>query len=233
MRRHERLAVQVLDHHVGGHRLEHRHLDRLAFPGARAVVERREHRGEHGERAGLVGDDGRHVARLAGERRLERREPARRLDHVVVGRLVAVRPRRAEAVGRAVDEPGIHGANGFVLEAEPRRRLRAEIVHHHVRGLGEPEQRLPARLVLQVEDDAALVAIAREEERRHPRMARGPEPARRVALRRLDLDHVGPHVAQHLRRPRPEHDRGDVEYPNSREWSRHGLTPSGRSAVCS
>jgi hypothetical protein len=57
----------MLHHHPRRHAFEHRDLDLLPFAGARLVIERGEDGGEHGHRAGLVGDDGRHVARLAYE----------------------------------------------------------------------------------------------------------------------------------------------------------------------
>src|SRR5207247_1189173 len=74
-------------------------------------------------------------------RGLERREPRGRLDDVIVRGLVAVGAARAKAVGRAVDEPGVDGAERLVLEAEPRRWSGPEVVQDDVGGRREPEQR--------------------------------------------------------------------------------------------
>src|SRR5437870_5543634 len=224
----ERLAVEVLHHDVGDHGLEHRHLDGLPLAGPLAVEQRRQHRGEHGERARLVGDDRRYVARLAHEGGLERREPRGRLDDVVVRGLVAVGAARAKAVGRAVDEPGVDGAERLVLEAEPRRWSGPEVVQDDVSGRREPEQRAASGGLLEIEDQAALVPVAGEVERRHAGVSGRPEAARRVAFGGLDLDDVGAQVAQGLRGPGAEHDGRDVEDADAYERSGH-VAPRPRS----
>src|SRR3989441_512082 len=224
----ERLAVEVLHHDVGDHGLEHRHLDGLPLAGPLAVEQRRQHRGEHGERARLVGDDRRYVARLAHERGLERREPRGRLDDVVVRGLVAGGAARAKAVGRAVDEPGVDGAERLVLEAEPRRWSGPEVVQDDVGGRREPEQRAARGGVLAVRDQAALVPVAGEVERRHAGVSGRPEAARRVAFGGLDLDDVGAQVAEGLRGPGAEHDGRDVEDADAYERSGH-VAPRPRS----
>src|SRR4029453_2037383 len=219
--RDEGLAVQMLHHHVGDHALHHGDLDGLALARALAVEERGEHRRQHGEGARLVGDDGRHVAGLAHDGSLERGEAGGGLDHVVVRGFFPVGPGRPEALGRAVDEPRIDGMEGRVVEAEPGGRRGAEIVEHGVRGGGELEEGRPAARLLEIEHDAPLVAVAGEKEGAHPRVPRGTEPARGVALRRLDFDDVGAEVTQGLGRPWPEHDRGHVDDPHAVERSGH------------
>jgi hypothetical protein len=220
-RGHERLAVQVLDHHPRGEALEHRDLDLLALAGARLVIERCEDVGEQGHRAGLVGDDGRHVARLAHDRGLQRRQPGGGLDDVVVGRLVAVRSGRPEAVGADVDEPRVDRAKHLVGEPESPRRLRTVVVDEHVRLLGEPHQDLPRRFLLEVEHDGPLVAVHRQVERAHVGVAHRAELPGRIPLGRLDLDDVRPEVPELLPRPGPQHDRRAVHDPNSGKRSRH------------
>ena len=110
---------------------------------------------------------------------------------------------------------------GRVVEAETGGRGGAEIVEHGVRGGGELEEGGPAARLLEIEHDAPLVAVAGEEEGAHARMPRGTEPARGVALRRLDLDDVGAQVTQGLGRPRTEDDRGHVDDPHAVERSGH------------
>src|SRR5215470_15073367 len=219
--RDEGLAVEMLHHHVGDHALHHGYLHGLAFARPLAMHEGGQYRGEHGERAGLVGHDGGHVTRLAHHGGLQHRESGGGLDHVVVGGLLPIGAARAEAVGRHVDEARVDDAERLVVQAEPRGGGRTEIVKHHVGARGELEKRGAARGLLEVEDHAALVAIAGEEEGAHARIARGTQATRRVAFRRLHLDDVGAQVAQGLGRPGSENDRGHVEHPHAVERSGH------------
>ncbi len=211
----------MLDHHERDQRLEHRHLDRLALAGALAREEGCEQRRDHAVGAGLVGDDRRQEAWLAGDDALQRGEARARLDDVVVGCLRAHRARGAITVGRDIDEPRIDLLELLVFDAEALGRIGPVVVHQHVGGLGELEQSLAAGILLQIEDDRALGAIAAEIEGRHPRMASRPEHTRRVAFGRLDLDHVGAEVAELLRGPRTQHDSRAVENSHSGQRTRH------------
>src|SRR3989449_742268 len=175
-----------------------------------------------------IGDDGRYVGGAADGGGLGRRAPRGRLDDVVVRGLVAVGAARAKAVGRAVDEPGVDGAERLVLEAEPRRWSGPEVVQDDVSGRREPEQRAASGGLLEIEDQAALVPVAGEVERRHAGVSGRPEAARRVAFGGLDLDDVGAQVAQGLRGPGAEHDGRDVEDADAYERSGH-VAPRPRS----
>src|SRR4029079_14602735 len=62
-----------------------------------------------------------------------------------------------------------------------------------------------------------LVAIEVEVRRAHARIARRRSITEDVALGRLDLDHVGTHVAEDLGRVRAHGDRGEVDHPDSRK----------------
>ena len=211
----------MLDHHERDQRLEHRDLDGLTLAGPLAREEGREQGRDHAVGAGLVGNDRRQETRLAGDDALQSGETRARLDDVVVGRLGAHRARGAIAVGRDIDEPRIGLLERLVFDAEASCRIGPVIVHQHVGGLGQLEQRLAAGVLLEVEHDRALGAIAAEIEGRHARIARRPEHARGVAFGRLDLDHVGAEIAELLRRPRAQHDRGAVENSHSGQRTRH------------
>jgi hypothetical protein len=52
-------------------------------------------------------------------------------------------------------------------------------------------------------------------------MLHGAERAHDVALRRLDLDHLGAEIAEDLRRHRPQHHRCQIDDPNARQRTRH------------
>ena len=105
----------------------------------------------------------------------------------------------------------ILGRNGFIAEPQTHERLRSFVVEEHVGGAQKPTQRLLPRRLLKIEDEASLVAVRMQEQRRHPCVARLTDPPRRVALRRLDLDHVGAEIAQDQRRDRPEQHRRHVD----------------------
>ena len=203
----------------GRHQLEHRHFDvarRLA--GTLSIEEPGQHGVGQMQARHFVGGDARRIERRAVTH-LEQSGKARgRLDHVVVGGLAGVAAVSAEADGRGVDDAGIGGAHGLVGEAEPVEGLLAHVVHEGVGGGDQlHERRLPASrfrsrtierlLRLLCEDDAAAGA-------------RGAW-ADIVALRRLDLDHLGAQVAQDLRRVGPEHDGGQVD---NAEALRGGIT---------
>jgi hypothetical protein len=224
-RRHERLAVEVLHHHPGRHALEHRHLDLLPLARARLVVERREHGRQHGHRAGLVGDDRGHVARLAHERRLSRGEAGGRLDDIVVRGFFPVGAGRPEAVRADVDDTRVDGAERFVRHAEAPRGLRPIVVEQHVGALGEPEQHAPGGLLLQIEHDRTFVSIDRQVERAHGGVAHRAELPRGIAFGRLDLDDVGAEVTELLRGPGAEHDGRAIHHSDAGQRSRHGREP--------
>jgi hypothetical protein len=96
-----------------------------------------------------------------------------------------------------------------------------EVLHEHVRAA---QQLLADPLVLgrlQVERDAALVAVEhREIEAVHvrdvPELAAGD-----IAAGRLHLDHVSPHPRQQLRAHRPRLDMGHVDHPDAFEGFVH------------
>ena len=211
------LSVEMLEHVEGDEGLEHRHFDALAFAGARAVHERREHRDRDVQPGHLVRDDGADIARLAVDR-LQRGEPRHRLDHVVVRGLVSVGPGAAEPPGPAVDDRRVARAHRGVVEPELVDCLRAHVVHERVRALEEAHHRLQAAGVLEIEHDAALVAVVGEEDRAHPVVdRRRPGAAHRVAAGGFDLDDVGAQIAEHLGRDGAEQDGGEVDDPNSGE----------------
>ncbi len=221
----------MLDHGERDERLEHRHFDRLAPAGFLALIKRREHRAHHAIRPGLVGQHGRHEMRLVRHDRLQHGDAASGLDDVVIGGLGAHRPLGAEAVGRKVDQPRIGPGEYFVGDTEPGRRFGAEIMHQHVGARGKPKQCIPAERFFEIEHEAALVAVAAEEERGHALVPSRPELAGGVALRRFDLHDIGTEVAEVLRRIGPEHHRAAIENFYARQRSRHDLLPADHALL--
>ena len=77
-------------------------------------------------------------------------EPAHGLDHEVVARLVGIRPARAEAADREVDQPRVQLAEHLVGEAELREAADAEVLDDDVAAragarAGRPDPRRVAR----------------------------------------------------------------------------------------
>ncbi len=113
-----------------------------------------------------------------------------------------------------MDEPRVERPQGLVVEPEPREAVAPEVLDQDVRVGEEAAQDRGAFRGLEVQPERPLVAVDREEvgggpgaglDRADPRRA----PAtRRVTLGWLDLDDLGPEVAEQHRAIRPgEHGR--------------------------
>jgi len=99
---------------------------------------------------------------------------------------------------------GLRPRHRPIVQSEPLGGREPHIVDKHVRGLGQLEERRARRRPLQVENDASFVAVYIEKIGAHAAMARRAQRTDRIAFRRLDLDHVRPHVAEDLGRYRPQ-----------------------------
>ena len=216
-------VLHVLDQDEVEHRLHHRHMDLLALAGALAVEQRHaDHRGQH-MTAHLVGDHGREIARRAVRAGVERGDAADALDQIVEGRALLHRAAFAEAAGAGEDDARIARGEAGVVEAEPLGRVEAHVVDHDVGRLDQPPERLSRRILLQIQHDAALVAVQRDEVGAHPLgPARADLPAI-VAVAGFHLDDFGTHVAEDLCREWAEHHGGEVDHPDARERAAIGL----------
>ena len=124
--------------------------------------------------------------------------------HGAVGAVLSV------ARQRAVDEPFVHAAHGLVVRAQPFDRAGLEAFHEHVGAGGEVVEHLPCLCVLEVEDDAALVAAQRVEGGLADFV--GARPALTAHTRgRLHHDDVGTHVGERHGAERPRGPRGEVD----------------------
>ena len=93
-----------------------------------------------------------------------------------------------------VNDARIDRTQILVADLEPRLHVGSEILDHHVGLLRQPKECLAPLLRLQVERDAALVAMQVLE---IARMARAADRiARLEPFRRFDLDHVGAPVRE-------------------------------------
>ena len=218
------LARHALEHHGLGHEehvvLEQRALDVGAAAGALALGERRLDRddAEHAAHDVVHGGAGAH--RLAG-RAGHVGEAAHHLHDLVERQAVLVGTRQ-EALERAVDEPGMFRRERLVVEAEAFQQPRPEVLDQHVGGADQAPCRALALGCRGVDDHAALVAAVGGEEARSDAL----EEAGPVALRRLDLDHVGAKIGEDHPARRSHHHLGEFDDADTRQRKpRHAAAP--------
>ncbi len=96
-------------------------------------------------------------------------------------------------------------------EAPARQRAPGEVLGQHVDVGQEAAHERAALGVPQVERDALLVAVEREEGDRHAGRGRVAVAALVAAARRLDLDHLGTQVGEDRGAERPRQEAGQVE----------------------
>ena len=209
-------GAQVVAEHEGGHGLVHRHLDVLAFLGPALLQQCGEHRLHHVQAHRLVGDIERQVARASVRRAgHQTRQSDHALDQVVVGRLARVGAVLGEAGQEDVDQPRVVAAQGVPVQSQFGERLLAHVGDEHVAGLRGTRDHLARGGLLEVQADAALAAVEVQVDRPHARLEVRAHLAHDVALGRLELDHVGAVLRQHLGRERTHDDAGEVEDPDA------------------
>src|SRR5207244_10954045 len=122
----------------------------------------------------------------------------------------------AEARYRRVDDARIDGFDVRGAEAELVERTRPVRLEHHVRYARELEQDLDRLRSLEIEHEAAFVAIERDEAHALAVAARRRR-APHVALRRFDLEHVGAHVGEQRAGERAGDEICQLDDSNSRQ----------------
>ena len=183
---------------------------RLALAGLLALEQGHQDAERAEQPARQVGDGNadphRPAAGLAGDRH----QAAHALGDLIEARTLAVGPVLAEARDAGVDQPRVDLAQRRIVDAEPLFHVRPEVLDHHVGLGGQPAQHGNAARRLQVERDAALVAVQVLEVRSVPRATQS------VALFQvawqLDLDDVGTPVGQLPRGGRSRADPRQIKY---------------------
>ena len=100
----------------------------------------------------------------------------------------------------------------LIAEAEPFHGARREVLDQHVGAGDQPAQDFLAAVGLQVEHDAALVAVHHQEGRGLVADLRRHGMPGVVAVRPfLDLDDVGAHVGEHQGAGRTSHHMGEID----------------------
>ena len=145
-------------------RAEFGDLDLLAAPAARAVDDR----GHHALHREDPGGHRRGVRAEAQRRLVEGAEVApdvaHRLQHDLAAQLVAQRPALAERGDVAVDQLRVGRRQILVAQTQPLRFGRREVGHEHVGARDQAVEGGTAGAVLDIEHDASLVAVEREED---------------------------------------------------------------------
>ncbi len=120
-----------------------------------------------------------------------------------------------------VDQPGVAGEAHVRPEAQPFHRSRTEPFDQNVRGLHQPQERVLAGGILQVEGDRPPTAVHRVAARVGlssaglvvPAGGGTDEPVHPHDVRA----HVGEQHRPERRRPEPRH----LQHPHAREWTGH------------
>ena len=123
---------------------------------------------------------------------------------------------------------GAFALEPVVAETPLLERADLEVLDQHVALRDQPGEDLLPRLHRHVERHRALVAVHAEEIRGLLLRERRAPGARVVArARRLDLDHVGAHVAEHHRAERPREDAREIEHAQPVERAGCSSIPRG------
>ena len=157
------------------------------------------HHDAGGEISGGESVQHRHIVMTLALQRHQAGEP---LDDDVVARAVCLRALAAKRRVIAVDQPRVDFGERFVADAELFANVRPVVDQHHVHIGHQPAHYLLRFRLRQVERKAALAAIERDVAAAFGRHELGEE-APGLALRRLDLDHIGAHIGQQHAPERP------------------------------
>ena len=168
----------------------------LALARAVALAERRQH-AERGEEAGREiadrdADAHRPAPGLAGDRH----QPAHALRDLIDAGPVAIGPVLAEARDAGIDEPLVDRLQRLVIDAEAELDVGAVILDQDVGALDQAAEDGEAVGMLQVDRDAALVAVEVLEIGIVARGEIGLGAGVGIALAHLDLDDAGAPIGE-------------------------------------
>ena len=227
---------RVLHHRLGDHPrqgLGHGHLDELALPGARAVVQRLKH-GQHAVAAGEgVRDQTTHDSGVSAGVPGYRCQPAEQVDDTVKARQVLERPAPAEGAQRHVDDVRAQLLHLIVAQPQALHHSGRVVLHQHVADPYDVPGNFQCVGIAQIEGTAQLVIVDQVEsaalvDTEFPVGKRRPHPCGEPRLR-LYQDHLRAKPAQHLGGDRRGDHLSEVRhtYPTQRRRV-HGLRPPGK-----
>jgi hypothetical protein len=187
------------------------------MPALAAVVPRLEGR-QHADDAEHAAGDVDH--RTAGPHRPVRQaghvgQAAHHLRHFIEGRAVFIGPGE-KAFQRAVDESRVEGFHILVAEAELVHGAGAEVLDHDVTGANDLLRQGKARIGLEIDTQARLVAVVHTE----VAAAAALEAPGVISLQRLDLDHFRAQVGEDHAGRRPHDHVGELHHLDTRQRAR-------------
>src|SRR5438105_2540236 len=109
--------------------------------------------------------------------------------------IVAQRPAIAKTANGAIDEPRVSGSKRLVIDAKSGRHRGAKILDQNIGVLEKSQQQGCSLSVFEVDRDRSFAAIDTQKSAALPLHGRGVRSLR-LAIGRLDLDHVGPEVGE-------------------------------------
>src|SRR5437762_1443330 len=170
--------------------------------------------------------------RLLAGMTVDRHQAAVRLHQRIVAGQVAEGPPGPERRHRAVDDPRIQSCRAREVEPEFVDGSRPQALDEHVGAAHQPSQHLEATWRLEIEGEAFLVAIQRNERRALAApVGRRPRPRVVPPTGSLDLDDLGSHVAEDLRAERAGDVLGQIGNDDAFEGVRHARSLSPRGAL--
>ena len=208
--------------------LVQRHVHHLPAPAAMTLVQGGQHADHPMQRGQRVADAHAHPHRWPPRLAGEVAQAAHGLGHHPETGFVAVRPGLAVAADAQHDQPRVGRHQRLGRQTEALQRAGAEVLHQHV---GLPRQRAHQGLglgVLQVQRHRALVARLHLPPHRGAVLEQPPLAQRVTAGRRLDLDDVGPEVAERARGERPRDELAEFEHLDAGQGAGGGLISERR-----
>ena len=160
------------------------------------------------------------------------RQPGNASIGEIVRGPVAVRPRVAERVDRAIDDARDCAARTCrVADAEPLARRPAETTRRRRRpSRASATAARDCARSFRFEHDALLAAVqVAEEHRRRP--VGEPDPAARIAVGRLDLDDLRAVVGERQRQVRPRQEHREIDDAQARRASCGGASRPAEQRV--
>lgn len=175
--------------------LEQRGLDPLPLAGLLPRLQRRQHANREIEAGPDIGDGQGNTIGRAILRPRHRHQAGHRLDHEVEAAAAGIRTGLAEAGDRTQHQSRVARMQRFPAQAQPLHNAGAKILQHHVGAVDQVPEDQEVVGVLEVEADAALVAVPQHEGGAFA-LDEGRRAAHGIALRAFDLDYVGAEVAE-------------------------------------
>jgi len=146
-----------------------------------------------------------------------------RLNDQVIGRPRSIGSRVAKPGDGRVDQSRMAGVEGLPAVAEFLHRARAEILDQNVGFFQESFEERAVVLILQIEGDALLAAVQRDEVGGGARDEGSNVPGVVTAIRALDFDHPGPQIAEHHGAVRAGEHACEIEHGNAVEGTSRGV----------